>query len=149
MKNFQPGSAKIISITVRLWKVNRFCLNRIWPSPAWRCPVISFFTQSALKKFPSKSAKNFSIKVRLKNKIQSPVDPDPVFNRDHDRAAFFQIKPWWKIFSQGLPKYFQSRSGCEKLTASASTPRAVSGVNTSVCLIFQLWCAQKISIKIC
>ena len=54
-------------------------------------PFVSFFSQGALKKFQSKSAENFSIKVRLKNKNQSPVDPDPVFNRDRDRAEIFEI----------------------------------------------------------
>jgi len=36
--------------------------------------------------FQSGSAEKFSIKVRLKNKNQSPVDPDQISNRDHDRA---------------------------------------------------------------
>jgi len=29
----------------------------------------------------------------LKNKNQDPIDPDPVFNRDHDRDENFEIKP--------------------------------------------------------
>nr|WP_320161355.1 hypothetical protein [uncultured Methanoregula sp.] len=32
------------------------------------------------------------IKVRLKNKNQSLVDPDQFFNRDHDRDENFEIK---------------------------------------------------------
>ncbi|MFA4859310.1 hypothetical protein [Methanoregula sp.] len=54
-------------------------------------PFVSFFNHGALKKFPSKSAKNFSIRVRLENKNQRAVDPDPVFNRDRDRAEIFEI----------------------------------------------------------
>jgi len=34
----------------------------------------------------------FSIKVRLKNENQGSIDQQPVFNRNHDRNEFFEIK---------------------------------------------------------
>jgi len=43
------------------------------------------FNQGLLKIFQSKSAEKFSIKVRLKNKSQSPIVPDRFFDRDRDR----------------------------------------------------------------
>jgi len=55
--------------------------------------LVSFFSQGAIKKNQSKSAENFSIKVRLKNKNQSLIDPDPVFDLDRDHAENFKIKP--------------------------------------------------------
>jgi len=47
---------------------------------------LRIFNQSPVEKFQSKSAKNFSIKVWLKNENQGLIDPDQFFNRDHDRA---------------------------------------------------------------
>jgi len=47
----------------------------------------------------------------LKNKNQTPVDPDQVFNRDPDRAEKIKIKVRLKNKNQSLPKNFQSRSG--------------------------------------
>jgi len=39
----------------------------------------------------SRSAEKIFIKVRLKNKNQGLIDPDPVFNRDHYRDEIFLI----------------------------------------------------------
>jgi hypothetical protein len=43
------------------------------------------FNQGSLEIFSSGSAENFSIKVRLKNKNQSLIDLESIFNRDPDR----------------------------------------------------------------
>lgn len=43
--------------------------------------------------------------------MQSPVDQDPVFNRDRDRAEYFSRRVRQNIFNQRLLKLFQSRSG--------------------------------------
>jgi hypothetical protein len=54
----------------------------------------------------------------LKNKNQSPVDPDPDFNRDHDRDELFAIKACLKNFSQSLLKKNQAGFDCGMLTTS-------------------------------
>jgi hypothetical protein len=50
---------------------------------------------------------------------QDPIDPDPVFNRDHDRDEFFSIRVRLKNFNQSLLKKFQSGSGDQKLNTCA------------------------------
>jgi hypothetical protein len=54
------------------------------------------FNQTLLKKFQSRSAENLSIRVCLKNKNQSLIDPDQNFNRDHDRDYIFPGRAWCK-----------------------------------------------------
>nr|WP_319375349.1 hypothetical protein [uncultured Methanoregula sp.] len=82
------------------------------------CLWMLFFNQSLLKNFQSKLAEKISIMIRLKNKNQSPVDPDQFFNRDQDRDENFKIKACSKIFNQSLLEKIQSRFDDEKLTTS-------------------------------
>jgi hypothetical protein len=92
MKFFPSKSAKKNFSRVYLQNVNpcytnlKFCFTL--DGVVW----IPFFNQGVPKIFPSKSAGIFSIKVRLKNKNQSLIDPDQVFNHDPDRDENFFIK---------------------------------------------------------
>jgi hypothetical protein len=48
--------------------------------------------QGLMKNFQSKSARNFSITIRLGIPNRGPVDPEQVFNRDRDRGDDFVIR---------------------------------------------------------
>ena len=50
------------------------------------------FYQVSFENLQARSAEYFSIRVRLKNKIQSAIDLRRVFNRDRDRDDLFEIK---------------------------------------------------------
>jgi hypothetical protein len=51
------------------------------------------------------------------------IDPDQVFDRDHDRDENFSIKVCLKFFNQGLMKNFSSGSDDQKLTTCALSHR--------------------------
>ena len=74
--------------------------------------------------FPDKTLRIFCAKGHmiypLKKKFnQSPIDPDCIFNRDHDRDENFKIKPWLKIKNQSLMKKISSRFDDQKLSTCA------------------------------
>ncbi|PKL58144.1 MAG: hypothetical protein CVV34_03860 [Methanomicrobiales archaeon HGW-Methanomicrobiales-5] len=56
------------------------------------------------------SGEKISIKIRLKNKNQGPVDPDQTFNQDHDRGEIFSIKVCLKFYNQGPVEKLKSKS---------------------------------------
>ena len=87
----------------------RICLTKNsnafhWKWHIWKCKLNSGF-------------QNFN---------QTLIDPDQVFNQDHDRDENFWSKVWLKNFNQGLPENFQSGSGYEKLTTCTWTSGTAS-----------------------
>jgi hypothetical protein len=50
---------------------------------------------------------------------QGLIDPDQIFDRDHDRDENFSIKVRVKNFNQSLLKFFSSGSADQKLTTCA------------------------------
>jgi len=66
-------------------KVKRICSSSIRQFTTKEESLFPFFNQGSLENFPSRSAEKIFTRVWLKNKNQTLIDLDQVFNRDRDR----------------------------------------------------------------